>query len=295
MNEYLATSADKKWFKVQLESLISKEAHSWDDIAQAKAALVTTHLPGLVRQRFTNRPGTFSRDRSAEFNSYGRFQRRQLKAAWGQWEQIETEIKRSLMDAAIDVLDDSLENFKKVSKSSKPADLRASVADKWQPLVRRPVLPPREMTPTDAEHFVCEYMLFLGASGAKVTQQSRDGGIDVVSDDFIVQVKHQHSPVGVKVVREMLGLSVSSKKAPVVFAKHGFSEDAFNFAIEHGVALFAYMPIFAGIPGLGERYSMQGMEKVIPLSESPKWSPDARGFTSAAKIKAAQDQWRLGK
>jgi hypothetical protein len=108
MNEYLATSADEKWFKVELESLI------------AKAALVRHHLPKLVSSRFSSRPGKYARDRSAAFNSFSRFQRRQLKASWELWGQIEAEIKRSLMDAAIGVLDSLLDNFKEVSKSNNP-------------------------------------------------------------------------------------------------------------------------------------------------------------------------------
>lgn len=296
IKKYLANKADRKWFEVQLEGLISREAHEWKNLSEAKSSLTDNYLPNLVEDRLEKRSSSFNLDKYAEIETYGRFQKRAKQAAWGRWALIKLEIRSSLLDTGIEVLDEKLDLFKKVSKSKKPLDLRASVADKWQPLTNRPELPPREMTPTEAEHYVCDYLLFLGASGAKVSKQSRDGGIDVESEDFIVQVKHQHAPVGVKVVREMLGLSLSTGKQPVIFAKTGYSSDAAVFAYEQGVALFAYTPIFVGLFGQGQKYMFDGMEAIIALGpDRTKYSWIAKDIRSGQRTQEVLNKSRFGK
>lgn len=296
IKKYLANASDRKWFEVQLEGLISREAHEWKNLSEAKASLIDNYLPDLVKARLEKRSSSFDRDEHAEIETFGRFQKRAKQAAWARWSLIKAEIRSSLLDIGIEVLDEKLDRFKKVSKSKKPLDLKVSVANKWQPLVNRPELPPREMTPTEAEHYVCNYLLFLGASGAKVSQQSRDGGIDVESENFIVQVKHQHAPVGVKVVREMLGSSMATGKQPVIFAKTGYSSDAAVFAYEQGVALFAYTPIFVGLFGQGQKYMFEGMEGIIPLKpDRAMYSWIAKDIRSGLRSQEVMNAARFGK
>jgi len=114
------------------------------------------------------------------------------------------------------------------------------IGNRWVVLAAKPEPPLITMTPREAEFYCSHLMLFYGAKGSKTTQYSQDGGIDVVSEHFVAQVKHQESPVGVKVVRETFGVSSQEKKLAIVFAKTAFTNDAISFATQNGVLLISY-------------------------------------------------------
>lgn len=111
---------------------------------------------------------------------------------------------------------------------------------KWKPYAVLAEPPLITITPREAEIHCCQLMLYLGAKGSTITEYSQDGGVDVNSDDFVAQVKHQAAPVGVKVVRETLGVAAHLKKAAIVFAKSGFTNEAITFATQNNVLLFQY-------------------------------------------------------
>jgi HJR/Mrr/RecB family endonuclease len=83
-------------------------------------------------------------------------------------------------------------------------------------------------------------MMYLGASGCIVSQATRDGGADVVSADFVAEVKHYASPVGPDLIRQIFGVAISEGKRPLFFTKTGYTEGARNFAEKNLVALFVY-------------------------------------------------------
>lgn len=117
---------------------------------------------------------------------------------------------------------------------------------KWVPLAPKPRPAREDMTPRVAEDYCCEFLKFYGAEGADVTRYSQDGGVDVVANYYAAQVKHQKSPIGVKVVRETFAVAVSLKKIGVVMGKSGFTADAISFAEDNGVLLFSYYPKHLG-------------------------------------------------
>lgn len=67
---------------------------------------------------------------------------------------------------------------------------------------------------------------------------SRDGGVDVESLRFVVQVKDWSSRVGAPTVREIAGVAHARGKLAIVVARSGYTVDARRFADQAGVALF---------------------------------------------------------
>jgi hypothetical protein len=139
-------------------------------------------------------------------------------------------------------------------------DWRAAVGNRWQPLGPRPIIPPGGLTPKEAESYVSQMLKFYGLSGAKITRFSRDGGVDVESDRGVFQVKHQKAPVGVGVVREILGVASSKGKRAGVFAKTGFTKEATDFAETNGIVLFSYTPSLKGRTKISEQLLISGFE-----------------------------------
>jgi hypothetical protein len=131
--------------------------------------------------------------------------------------------------------------FEEASETTSLKEWQSRIGSRWVVLAAMPEPPLMTMTPREAEFYCSHLMLFYGAKGSQTTQYSQDGGIDVVSDNFVAQVKHQESPVGVKVVRETFGVSSQEKKLAIVFAKTGFTNDAISFATQNGVLLISYV------------------------------------------------------
>jgi hypothetical protein len=140
---------------------------------------------------------------------------------------------------------------------------RESVGGRWQPLAPLPEVPSRDISPTEAEQYVESVMLYLGLEGARITRQSRDGGVDVRSDLMLAQVKHQLAPVGVKVVREIHGVAASEEKRASVFARFGFTADAMSFGEKTGVFLFSYSPGLKAHTDESEKALKEGFPAIL--------------------------------
>lgn len=144
-----------------------------------------------------------------------------------------------------------------------PEDWEASVSGKWKPLAPRPLTPARDLTPQEAEHFTAQYLMYFGLEGVQTTRFSRDGGVDVSSKHLLVQVKHQVAPVGVKVVREMLGVASSEGKIAGVFSKAGYTREAIEFGEQSGVLLFSYIPDLKGHTKLSRQIQGEGFSELL--------------------------------
>lgn len=83
-------------------------------------------------------------------------------------------------------------------------------------------------------------MQYLGATGCRVSQATRDGGIDVDSEHFVEEVKHHTEPVSPGMVRQIVGVASIEGKIPVVFSLSGYSEAALEVGRRAGAALFTY-------------------------------------------------------
>lgn len=155
-----------------------------------------------------------------------------------------------------------VEEFATLAFGNNQEDWVKSTQGKWIPLGPRPVHPQRELTPQEAELFVSDHLIYLGARSVKLTRYSRDGGIDVESETVVVQVKHQKNPVGVKVVREILGVAASLSKRAAVFSKAGFTKEAEIFGQESGVLLFQYLPELKGFTALSRKVLELGFDSL---------------------------------
>jgi hypothetical protein len=173
----------------------------------------------------------------------------------------------SLRDALENqVLDQIMSKFY-LSTSTNPEDLIKSVYGKWVPQGPRHISPKSEINPKEAESFVAAQLRFHGATGVEVTRFSKDGGVDVKSDLFVAQVKHQSANVGVKTIRELKGVT-SGAVSPLVFAKSGFSREAIEFANLHNIGLFTYLPHLSGANPLADAYLDRGFSKRLVWGKS---------------------------
>lgn len=111
-----------------------------------------------------------------------------------------------------------------------------------------PGKPPNRLirTAQDAEMVAAEWMTFLGFGAAHVTPPGADGGVDVVAERGVAQVKMEGLPTGRPVVQETHGAAVVESKAAVCFSLAGYTDEAVAWADKAGVALLRFD--FQGVP-----------------------------------------------
>ncbi|OAD97708.1 restriction endonuclease [Arthrobacter sp. OY3WO11] len=109
----------------------------------------------------------------------------------------------------------------------------------WDPQGDRPE-PMAACSPRQAEYLAKAWMEYLGATGCKVSQATRDGGVDVESEHFVGEVKHHAEPVSPGIVRQIVGVASIEGKIPVVFSLNGYSAAALEVGRRGGAALFTY-------------------------------------------------------
>lgn len=99
-----------------------------------------------------------------------------------------------------------------------------------------------EVTPTDAEALAAEWMRHLGEPTAYVTRAVGDGGIDVVGQRYIAQVKDYQSNVGITDLREFGGVVTGDPygRRGLYFTKTGYVASAIDYATRVDIALFRY-------------------------------------------------------
>ena len=140
-----------------------------------------------------------------------------------------------------------IKSYEEKAYGSSPEDWKKSTQNRWQPLGPLPIIPLGGLSPKEAETHVGQILKFYGLEGIQRTRYSRDGGIDVESDQAVFQVKHQVAPVGVQILREIFGVAAAESKKAGVFAKTGFTKEALIFAEKNGVAVFQYIPNVRGM------------------------------------------------
>jgi hypothetical protein len=101
----------------------------------------------------------------------------------------------------------------------------------------------REAIPGTWEHaevLARDWLLSLGEHDARLGPGRQDGGVDVESSHYVVQVKHWQANVGGPAVRQIFGVATARGKVAIVVALSGYTRDAEAFATQAGVALFSY-------------------------------------------------------
>ncbi|MGC9379956.1 restriction endonuclease [Streptomyces sp. MH13] len=89
----------------------------------------------------------------------------------------------------------------------------------------------------EAELAAVDHMRSLGFVDARVTGAGADGGIDVIAQDAVAQVKHYSQPIGVGPVRELRGVADAHQHL-LFYASGGYTAAARQFADERGLALY---------------------------------------------------------
>ncbi|MGW7615530.1 restriction endonuclease [Streptomyces antimycoticus] len=134
----------------------------------------------------------------------------------------------------------------------------------------------------DAELAAVDHMRSLGFADSRVTGAGADGGIDVIAQDAVAQVKHYSQPIGVGPVRELRGVTDAHQHL-LFYASGGYTAAARQFADERGVAL----------------YSLAELGHITPLNEAATrlsarpastsgWSQAAAWGRGASTARASQ-------
>lgn len=90
----------------------------------------------------------------------------------------------------------------------------------------------------DAEHAAAVWLRRNGGRRVHLSGAGPDGGVDVITRDLAVQVKHIARRVGRPTLQQTVGAALTLDRAPVVFSTSGFSAPAVAYADEHDVAIF---------------------------------------------------------
>jgi len=92
----------------------------------------------------------------------------------------------------------------------------------------------------DAELVAADWMKYWGYTNVAATAVGADGGIDVVSNEAVAQVKAETSPTGRPKVQQHHGVAVSKGKTAIFFALGGFTPAARTYADENAILLFKF-------------------------------------------------------
>lgn len=117
-----------------------------------------------------------------------------------------------------------------------------------------------------AEFLAKEWMEYLGATGCRVSQGTRDGGADVFRDHFVAEVKHHASPVGPALIRQIFGVAHAERRQALFFTLTGYTEESVRFANSNGIALFVYNPSAGTLRGrsvAGEKAVERGLLSLL--------------------------------
>jgi len=80
------------------------------------------------------------------------------------------------------------------------------------------------------EDYCCTVMHSWGYADASVTRFTRDGGVDIETQELVVQCKHVAGTVGAPDVQRIYGIAVSKGKTALIFSAGQFSKEAIKFA-----------------------------------------------------------------
>jgi hypothetical protein len=93
------------------------------------------------------------------------------------------------------------------------------------------------------EELVAQWLRWLQFANVEVTPERRDGGFDVIADNYLVQVKTlSRDYVGVAPVREIYGVAQSEEKLPMFWVRGTLSDDALAFANKVEMPVFQFSP-----------------------------------------------------
>lgn len=104
-----------------------------------------------------------------------------------------------------------------------------------------------------AEQLCADWLTYLGATNVSVTRASGDGGIDIVGDAVIAQVKNYTGTVGVEEVRAFHGVASVDRRMPVFFTSGQYASGSIAFADLAQMPLLVYDAVAGTLAGANER------------------------------------------
>ena len=87
------------------------------------------------------------------------------------------------------------------------------------------------------EQDTAAWLRAVGCRQVAMTTAGADGGVDVLTSDWAVQVKHTERRVGRPAVQQIVGAALHVARRPAVVSTSGFTSPAVEYAVEHDVAL----------------------------------------------------------
>jgi hypothetical protein len=91
-----------------------------------------------------------------------------------------------------------------------------------------------------AEIDCAEWLQSHGEPSAQLTQDGADGGVDIISNRFVCQVKNYAGSVGVPPIRALFGVSAAEEKLPIFFTTGTYTTSAVEFADKVSMPLFIF-------------------------------------------------------
>lgn len=88
-----------------------------------------------------------------------------------------------------------------------------------------------------AERAAAQWCRDAGCRKVTLTSAGADGGIDVLTAEWAVQVKHTERRVGRPAIQQIVGAAIAVERHPAIVSTSGFTKPAVEFADEHRVAL----------------------------------------------------------
>lgn len=101
-----------------------------------------------------------------------------------------------------------------------------------------PAAVPEGISHEEYEDYCRQVVVSWGYLDAETSRYVRDGGVDVESEELVIQCKHVSGNVRAPEVQAIFGIAASRGKQAAVFSAGGFTRDAISFANSAGVALF---------------------------------------------------------
>ncbi|MFF7899746.1 restriction endonuclease [Streptomyces sp. NPDC088817] len=137
----------------------------------------------------------------------------------------------------------------------------------------------------DAELAAVDHMRSMGFFDARTTAAGADGGIDVIADHAVAQVKHHSQPISVGPVRELRGVADLGQHL-LFYSSGGYTDKACEFAEERDIALFSILPSGDILP-----LNTTARNLSARLGATSGWSsaPDTRTLQRAADLAAQRE------
>lgn len=126
-----------------------------------------------------------------------------------------------------------------------------------------PVAQPFGVSHQGAEALSAAWMRHLGALDAQETRVSSDGGIDVVSANYIAQVKNYAGSVGAPEVQQLAGIAYVDRRTSIFFTSGSYTFEAIVFANKAGIPLLVYSAekgTLSSVNRLGDEVLRDGLQ-----------------------------------